>query len=41
MRKPDELRGSRPAAGRKRLAEEKRNWKRVTIAVNRVLTEES
>lgn len=29
------------AAGRKRLAEEKRNWNRVSIAVNQVLTEES
>ena len=28
-------------AGRKRLAEEKRNWNRVSIAVNQVLTEES
>ena len=29
------------AAGRKRLAEERRNWNRITIAVNQVLTEES
>ncbi len=29
------------AAGRKRLAEEKRNWNRVSIAVNQVLAEES
>ncbi len=28
-------------AGRKRLAEEKRNWTRVSIAVNQVLAEES
>ena len=28
-------------AGRKRLAEEKRNWNRVSIAVNQVLAEES
>jgi PadR family transcriptional regulator, regulatory protein PadR len=29
------------AAGRKRLVEEKRNWNRVSIAVNQVLAEES
>jgi PadR family transcriptional regulator PadR len=29
------------AAGRKQLAEEKRNWRRVFTAVNQVLTEES
>jgi transcriptional regulator len=28
-------------AGRKRLAEERRNWNRVSIAVNQVLAEES
>jgi transcriptional regulator len=28
-------------AGRKRLAEEKRNWNRVSIAVNQVLAEEA
>jgi transcriptional regulator len=28
------------AAGRKRLAEEKRNWTRVSVAVNQVLAEE-
>jgi DNA-binding PadR family transcriptional regulator len=29
------------AAGRKRLAEEKRHWNRVSVAVNQVLAEES
>ncbi len=29
------------AAGRKRLAEEKRNWARVSLAVNQVLAEEA